>query len=219
MRSSRSARVSPSSLHVGPGLHQLRDLRLAVADQKSVDEGRHRLAVGCRRAPRDDQRVGVRPLVGSKGNFPKLKNLQDVRVGQLVLQREPHDVELVKRSRTFERAQRLVVRAELPFHVVPDGIRALREKVGALIDHVVEDLVPEVAHPDLVQIGESEAHAARDVVPDLAHFSLLPTQVLSWLVHSIDEGRVGVLLHGQFRRDSLVLGRSASAARGVGPAA
>ena len=98
------------------------------------------------------------------------------------------------------------MRAQLLLHVGPDRVRALGEKVGALIDDVVEDLVAEMAHPDLVQIGERQAHAAGHLVPCLARFSLLAAQVLGGLLHSVDEGRVGVFSHGACLGDRPSLG-------------
>jgi hypothetical protein len=44
-------------------------------------------------------------------------------------------------------------------HVAPRREAELGDAVGAPVDDVVEDLEPEVGHPDLVEVGEAEQEA------------------------------------------------------------
>ena len=106
----------------------------------------------------------------------------------------------MKRSGALERAKGLIVRTELGFHVDPHGVGPLGREVRLLVDDVVENLVAEVAHPDLVEVGEREADAAAHRVPGFAGLTLFAAQVLGRLVHAIDERRVRVIPHGERRR-------------------
>ena len=73
------------ALHLGPCPHELRKLRLAVADEKDVDERRHRFCVCRGGATGYDQRVTLGSIGTPERNLPEVEDLQDVGIGQLVL--------------------------------------------------------------------------------------------------------------------------------------
>ncbi len=76
------------------------------------------------------------------------------------MKRETDDVEGVERTLRFERAKGKPAHAEFPFHVGPRGVAALAGDFPPAIEDSVEDLDPEMRHPDLVGVrkrdGETE---------------------------------------------------------------
>ena len=159
--------------------------------------------------------IVVVTILTAEGDLPELEEHEDVRVGELVLEREPHDIEVSKRPRVFEGAKRLVVRPQLLLHVGPHRVCSLREEVGALIDDIVQNLVAEVAHPDFIQVGKRQADPAGDGVPRFASLALLAAQILCRLVHTVDERRVGVFSHVAWLGHGASLEPGSSAARGA----
>ena len=99
------------ALHRLPQLADDRQAGLAVADDEQVDERREQLGVLGARAAGDDQRV-VRPAVlGVQRDPAQVEHRQDVRVADLVLEREAQDVEPVQRRERLQAVERQAVLA------------------------------------------------------------------------------------------------------------
>ena len=126
---------------------------------------------------------------------PRSSHGEHVRVRELELQREADDVEVLERARGLERHEREVPRAELLLHVDPRRVGTLGERARIVVEDLVEDLEAEVAHPDVVDVGEREAHARIGSVPVLADGAVLTAEVASRLVDAVNELRVGMNGH------------------------
>ena len=165
--------------HHGGG--DLPDGLLPLADDEGVDEGAHRSGVEGGWAAGDDQRVPLVPFLPAERNPAQFEHHQDVRVGELVLEGEADDVEGGKRPLRFQGAEGEAASAQQGLHVRPGGVAALAADVRQAVQDGVEDLEPEVGHPDLVGVGEGEgdAEAAGPVLlPDGVH---LAAGVTAWL--------------------------------------
>jgi hypothetical protein len=150
------------------------------------------VAVG---AARDDQRMLVRALFAAKRDAPEVEHQQHVGVRELELQREPDDVEVAQRPRGLERHQRKAALAELFLHVAPRGIGALGQGRAVAVQDPIEDLEPEVAHPDVVQVRKRQRDPRSHARPVLALRAVLSAEVAHGLLDLVDEARVGVVLH------------------------
>ena len=115
---------------------------------------------------------------------------------------KPDDVEVAQRPRVLERDERHAARAELRLHVDPRRVAALGERPRVIVQDVVEDLEAEVAHPDVVHVGEREADARVDAVPVLPDRAVLAPDVARRLLHAVHERRVRMLRARRSRRGS-----------------
>ncbi len=176
-----------------PREHELRSALFPVSDEEAIDEGRERLGVRRDRTATHDERVVLGARLGAERHAAEVEHREHVRVRELELQREPEHVELAQGAPALERPERLALRAERRLHVVCGGIRALGQEGGVRVERGVEDLVPEVAHPDLVEVGEREAHPPRHPVPVLPQLPRLASEVLRRPPHPLDETPVRML--------------------------
>ena len=138
-----------------------------LADEEGVDERRQRLRVRRGRAAGDDQRRrrrrGPRCAAGCPRRSSTLSTF--VYVSSYCSEKPTH-VELGQRRRRLERQDRQPARAQLGLAVEPGRERPLAGDVGRAVEHAVEDLRPQVGHPDLVDVGERQADRAPPRSPD-----------------------------------------------------
>jgi hypothetical protein len=156
---------------LGGDVAQLHHDLFAVAHYEGVDEGRDGLRVHRAEAARDHDRVVLAAVLRPKGHPGEVDHREHVGVGQLVLQREADQVERAGGRPRFERVEGDPLGAHQLLHVAPRREAELREPVLAAVDQVVEDLQPEIGHPDLVQVREAEEH------PDRSFRRILPERV------------------------------------------
>ena len=180
------------SLEPRPGERHLRGLLLAVADDEGVDEGGQRLGVGGRGAAGDHQRIGLAAIGRAERHAAEVEHAEDVGIGQLELQGEAHHVEVAERARALQRHQRQRAGAELRLQVDPGRITALGQGPRIVVEQLVEDLEAEVAHPDVVDVGESQADRGLDGGPVLDDGAHLAPGVAGGLLHAIEETGVRV---------------------------
>ena len=74
-------------------------------------------------------------------------------------------------------------RAHQVFHVDPGGVGTFCQRVGALIDHVVENLETEIGYADIIDIGEDEGDFGFDFIPILNNGVQFAADVAAWLLH------------------------------------
>ena len=131
----------------------------AVADDDRVEKRGNGLGMRGRGASGDDERIVLAAGVRAKGNAAQIEHGEDVRVGELELEREAHHVELGELPSALERHERQPARAELGLHVDPRRVTALGQRARIVVQDFVEDLEAEVAHPDVVDVWKREANA------------------------------------------------------------
>ena len=89
-------------------------------------------------------------------------------------------------------------------HVDPRRVAALGERARVVVQDLVEDLEAEVAHPDVVDVGEREADARLDRGPVLRARAELAAEVARGLLHQVDERRVRMFSERRHGRDGLL---------------
>jgi hypothetical protein len=141
------------------GHHRLGDLRdhlLPLAHGEGIDKGAHRSGIEGGRAASDDQRMAFIPLFPSKRNASEFEHHQDVRVGKFILKGKPDDVESVKRPMRLQRTEGQPASEQFSLHVRPGSIATLAGHLRQIVEDRVEDLEPEMRHPDLISVREGK---------------------------------------------------------------
>ena len=100
--------------------HQAQNFKggfLCVPQQESIHKRRQGLRIESTGAASQNQRQSLRTVFGSNGQPAQIQQVQDVRVVQLVLQREADDVKLAQGPLRLERVQRDSALPHQSFHV------------------------------------------------------------------------------------------------------
>ena len=97
--------IGPRGLPALVDRENLQDDILTVAHHDGVDEVGDRLGVRGTRSPGDYQGVLGPPLDAQQGDTAQLKGVQDVGVGELVLEREADDIKGAKRLLALQAGQ------------------------------------------------------------------------------------------------------------------
>ena len=128
-----------------PGRDHLGDLAdglFAVADHEGVDEVGHGLGVERAVPADDDERVLGPAILRPHRDAGEVETLEHVGVDELGGQAEGDDVEGAGVVVGVDREQRHGVGPHLRVHVDPGRVGALRQRVVALVQDLVEDLEP-----------------------------------------------------------------------------
>src|SRR5438128_1328433 len=112
------------------------DHRLAITEDDGVEEVSDRLDVERARTAGDNQWITAVALRGSQRNAAEIQHGKQVGVGEFILQRETHDVELVQGGEGLQRGERQVRAPQLGLHVEPGGVDALRKDVRAAVQKI-----------------------------------------------------------------------------------
>ena len=147
--------------------HQRRQLLLGLADEEGVDERRQRLGVRRRRAAGDDQRRVV-AAIGARaaGCPPRSSRLRTFVYVSSYCSEKPTTSNAGSGDADSSVSIGSPRGAQLGLAVQPGRERPLAGDVGGLVQDAVEDLRPQVGHPDLVDVGERQADARRHASPD-----------------------------------------------------
>ena len=151
-----------------PDTHEvgkLADGLLALAEHEGVDEGGKGFGVEGAAAPGDDDRVVLAAIAGAGGDAREVEHVEDVRVGQLVLEGEAEEVEIAEGVVRLEAPEGRALASHLRLHVEPGGEGALAEHVVLGVEEVVEDAEAHVRHADVVGVGVGEGDAYDGGVP------------------------------------------------------
>jgi hypothetical protein len=148
--------AAAGALPVAHHLGDLRDRLLAVAEDDDVEEVGDGLRVVGAVAARDDQRVLGPAIGGSHGHAGEVHAVQQVGVGELRRQVERQQVEGAGGTVGVDAEQRHPGRPQLGLEVHPRGVGPLGERVGALVEDLVEDLQALVGQADLVGVRVDE---------------------------------------------------------------
>ncbi len=144
------------------------------------------------RTARDDERIVVLAIARAERDAAELEHREHVGVRELELEREADDVELAERLGVLERDERQASPSQLRLHVDPRRVATLGERPRVVVQDFVEDLEPEVAHPDVVDVREGEADARADAlrpdrVPVFRARAVLAAQVAGGFLNEVDE--------------------------------
>ena len=153
-----------------PGADKLGNLDdgvFALPEDKGVDEGGEGLGVEGAAAAGDNDGVVLAAVAGAWGNTREVEHVEDVGVGQLVLEGEAEDVEIAQGVAGLEAPEGNAIAAHLRFHVGPGGEGAFADNVVVGVEEVVEDAETHVRHADVVGIGVGQGDAHGGSVPVL----------------------------------------------------
>ena len=150
--------VGPLRLHFPvEGDHLHHDL-LPLADLEEVHKVAKRLGIAGAGAAGEDNRVGFLPA-GRPGVDPRqVQHVQDVCIGKLILEGKADRLELVEGIEALEAVKGQPLLPHQLFKVNPGGIDPFGPAVGVKVNDIVEDFQPQVAHPDLVGVGEAKGN-------------------------------------------------------------
>ena len=136
----------------------------AFAYHHAVEKVRKRLGIDGAGTSREQDGELLSPVFRAEGYARKVEHIQHPRIQQLELHREPHDVEVLERGRRLEGQEGDAVRFEERRHILRGRVTALAREVVVRVDLGIEDLHPEVAHADLVKVGETKTETRADGV-------------------------------------------------------
>ncbi len=131
----------------------------------------------------DDQRMRCIAVLPPAGNPRQVEHVENVAVGEFVLQGKADDVETPEGLVRFEGGQRLAGGAQLRFQVGPGGESALGGRPIEAIDDVVQDGEAEMAHPHFVDIGKSQRQRDLGLLGTFADAPPFPPKITGWAIH------------------------------------
>ena len=99
----------------------------------------------------------------------EVEHIQHIRVDHLVLQRETEEIKICNRTTALKREKRNSPRAHLLLHIDPRRIDALCRDVRTAVQNLIENGKPEIAHADLIDIGQCERNSTVNRRPILMH--------------------------------------------------
>ena len=190
-------------LHLLPHPADDRQAGLAVADHEEVDVGGQQLGVLGAGAAGDDEGVDGAAVLGLERDAAQVEHRQQVRVADLVLEREAHDVELGQGRERLQPVEGDLVLAQGFFEVGQGGEGPLAGPALG-VHEAVEDLEPVVAHAQGIGVGEGQAERPLRLAVVLQDAIQLAAGVLAGGRHIGQDAGGDVLLQGriQHARDS-----------------
>ena len=150
------------------GVRDLENDFLAFSDDKEVEEVRDRLDIIDAWTAADDERRILAAHGRIEWDARKVEHIEHIGVDHLVLEGESEEVKCMDFPARFEGKERDALLPHLFLHIHPRRIDALGENVRAAVQYLVEDGKSEIAHADLVDVGEREREPARRRIPVLA---------------------------------------------------
>ena len=156
----------------------------------------------------DDDGVGLVPVRREDRDAGEVERLEQVRVAELGGEADAEQVEVADGAVAVDGELRDAVLPHQPGQVRPDGVGALGEGVGALVEHLVQDHQALVGQPDLVGVGVHERPVHGDVVPRLDLGVQLTADVLDRLLdlgqQRLEAGVQGLTSHDRSSVDAAV---------------
>ncbi len=140
--------------------------------------------------PGDDHGMLVAAFGGHERDAREVEGGEQVRVAELGGEAHAQQVEVGNGAVPVDGELRHPVLAHQGLEVGPDGVRAFRERVGAFVDHLVQDHDALVGEPDLVGVGVHQRPANHRIVvaPRLDLRVELAADVLNRLAHQREQG-------------------------------
>ena len=181
--SAHAARCVPRN----KGICNLKDDLLSLPNHKEVKEVRNRFDIVDTRPTADHKRHIVSALLRIERDPGEVEHIQDIRVDHLVLQGEPEKIKCCNRAAAFQRKERQPLLTHLFLHIDPRCIDTLRCNICTAVQDLIEDGKPEIAHADLVDIGQCQCKFALYGVPVLAHGIPFAARVARRLQHRLQD--------------------------------
>ncbi len=104
----------------------------------------------------------------------EIEHVEDIGIGEFVLQGETDDIERTEWQLVFQTGQWCPAGAQGRFHVGPRRIDPFRGNAVHLIEDMIQDRQPEMAHADFIGVGEGQGKTQidlRQILGDAAEFT------------------------------------------------
>ncbi len=157
--------VNPLFLGCAHDRGKLHHRLLAVANDGTVEEVGQRFGVEGAGTADDDEGVRAIAVGAPAGDAGKVKHVEDIAVGQLVLQGESDQIKFPQGALVLQGSQGDFSRAQLRLEIRPRRIGALGGGPVEAVENMVEDGKAEVAHADFVNVGKGQGDTNLDPGP------------------------------------------------------
>ena len=148
-----AAARSPGPLPVRDDVGDLQDGLLAVTDNGGVDEVGNGFGVEGRMATDDDQGLRLTSIGGVQRDAGQIEGVEEVGVPELGGKGDTEDIEVAHRAMTVDAQLRQGRGAHQRLHVGPHRIRPLGQRIGALVEDLIQDHDALVGQPHLIGVG------------------------------------------------------------------
>ena len=156
---------------------------LTFANDKGIDEIRHRLGIEAGVPARDDQGIAFITIAAENGHAGQINHVQGVGVELLVWQTDAKQVKFAHRSLAFQRIKRDLLPAHDGFHIKPGRKDALRQHIFFQIDLVVEIHDAQIGHAQIVNVGEGQSNFNVGAIPILDDAVVFTADIATGFFH------------------------------------
>src|SRR3989338_4033789 len=164
-------------------LHHLETGLFAIPNQEGIEKIGHGFRIEGIIAPTNHQGIFFSSILGVKRKSGQIQEGQDIGIGQFIRKGDAQDVKLAKGNLGFKRDQGEFLLAKKLLKIQPGGKNPFSEHVGVAIEEMIEDLNPDIAHPDLIGIWVTEGNFEIDVRPIFFYAILLISQITRGLAN------------------------------------
>ena len=158
-------------------------LVFSFAQLDHIKEIRDGFGVAGAGAARHDQRPALIAVFGVKRDARQIQHGQNVGIGKLILQGKAHRVKCRQRILAFHGIQRQMQALHLSFHVQPGHESTLAPPVFVLVQQLIQDLLAQKGHSDLICVRETERKAHIDLLFFFINAARLTAGVPARLLH------------------------------------
>ena len=139
----------------------------AIAQHHDVNKGRQRLRAEQRSAACNDKGAGrkiLRPVSRAQGNASQIKHVEDVGITKLMRDGKTQAMGLPQWGVGFQRGQGRIVGAQDIACFAFWSHDPLSPPVGAAVDDIVQNFLPQIGHADVIGIGKGQSHTQTHVL-------------------------------------------------------
>ena len=158
-------------------------LVLALAQLDDVEEIRDRLRVAGTGAACHDERPALVAVLRIERDARQLQHGEDVGVGQLILEREAHGIEVGERVFALHRVEGQTQTLHLRLHIQPRHEGALAPPVLVAVQQLIEYLFAEKRHSHFVGVREAERKADVHLIFIFIHAARFAAGITARLLH------------------------------------
>ena len=141
------------------GVQQLVVDRLSLSDIEKVKEFCQRLRIVGAGSPSDHNGVFPGPVRGVQRDPGQIQDLQDIGITHLILDGDPQEVKVPDGILGLQGEKRDLLLTHNGVQIRPGGVHPLAPYVLPAVEHIIEDLDPQMRHADLINVGKTHGKA------------------------------------------------------------
>ena len=158
-------------------------LVLALAQLDDVEEIRDRLRVAGTGTACHDERPALVAVLRIERDTRQLQHGEDVGVGQLILEREAHGIEVGERVFALHRVEGQTQTLHLRLHIQPRHEGALAPPVLVAVQQLIEYLFAQKRHSHFIGVREAERKADVHLIFIFIHAARFAAGITARLLH------------------------------------